>query len=545
MDIEVLKSYLVDLGFAVNQPQLKKFDAALKDAAGMVELHTSGVIKDVAKWQGAITGAFVGISAATIGLADHVAMADQSYRLFGLRMFMTTEQARKMQIGLSALGASMDDLARDPELRSRFIELAQLQDRLAQRIGPAFEKNMQGIRDLRTEVSKLHIEMQYLSMALVSALYEKLAPYIDQIKAKFESWIDYVVDHLPQLADWFAQNLVPVLKDTWEILEETGDALVEMGVAFTNLIALLSGDSSIAGSTADFEKFEKAVHKVVGWMKELLDAIIGVEQTFAHLLSGLALAATGKWSDAAKELKASLEAAGATKPSIDLAHPFTKPEDKDDPAPRPGAKVAELFGSIRSKFDAERMPSATAPPVGSGTIAQKIDQRASQVGLDPHIAEAVARQESGMRQFDPKGNVVANTGSTARGIFQLLQGTAKGLGVDRNDTDQNIDGGVRMLADLMRKYSGSQDKAIAAYYWGAGNLDKAITRHQQLPPEVLNYVRGVESKEGMNVTVGDIAVHIMQPNASPEQVQRATTQGVLDAMRKQTQRNQAQLAFAG
>jgi hypothetical protein len=37
MDVETLKSYLVNLGFAVNQPELKKFETGLKDAATAVE----------------------------------------------------------------------------------------------------------------------------------------------------------------------------------------------------------------------------------------------------------------------------------------------------------------------------------------------------------------------------------------------------------------------------------------------------------------------------------------------------------------------------
>src|SRR5579875_3643159 len=146
MDVEVLKSYLVDLGFQVNQPQLRKFDQALKEAATSVQSHTGGIVQHMLKWQGILTGAFTGVSAAVIGMADHVAMADQQYRLMGLRMHTSTEQARKLSIGMKVLGASLDEITWDPEINRNFLELAELQDRLAGKLGPKYEDDMRGIR---------------------------------------------------------------------------------------------------------------------------------------------------------------------------------------------------------------------------------------------------------------------------------------------------------------------------------------------------------------------------------------------------------------
>ncbi len=612
MDIEVLKSYLVDLGFAVNQPQLRKFEGALKDVAGTVEMRTTGVIKDVLKWQSAITGAFVGIGSAAVGLVDHVAMADQQYRLFGLRMFMTQEKARSLQISLKALGASMEEIAWDPELHSRFITLTEDQKDYTRSLGVNFEKNMRAVRDLRAEFSRLQVGLEYLGMAFASKLFEAFGTSIGEVQQKLDGFVTWFKAHLPEISDQLASNLVPILKETWTILEAVGAGLKDLAGLFLNLIGVLSGDDTLEGTEVTFDKIANAIQKVMRFLALCIHTIVLAEEAVVHFAT-FAVDEVGAVIEVFKGLGTEIQAVnallhgdfatakklaleGLKKPGhlaveglhqaalggTDIAFSMagvaiarnTSKEEQDEVAKAnpdvkpfldfetpnretaksagqpgapglpgdPGLPGAPGFPGAPGLPGAPGVPAAAQP---SGPIADLIDQKAKTVGLDPQLAKAVARQESGMRQFDKSGQVVANPGSSARGIFQLLKGTAQQYGVDRNDTNQNIDGGVRMLADLMRKYRGSEEKAVAAYYWGSGNLDKAIARHQALPPEVLNYVRGVESKQGMSVTVGDIAVHIMQPNASPEEIQQRTTKGVVEAMRRQTQRNVAQLAYVG
>jgi soluble lytic murein transglycosylase-like protein len=50
-------------------------------------------------------------------------------------------------------------------------------------------------------------------------------------------------------------------------------------------------------------------------------------------------------------------------------------------------------------------------------------------------------------------------------------------------------GGTRFLKDLLHRYDGNVDSALAAYNWGPGNVDK---RPELLPRETRDYLARVK-----------------------------------------------------
>ena len=50
--------------------------------------------------------------------------------------------------------------------------------------------------------------------------------------------------------------------------------------------------------------------------------------------------------------------------------------------------------------------------------------------------------------------------------------------------EQNVMAGTRFLGDMLQRYDGNIDSALAAYNWGPGNVDK---RPDRLPRETRDY----------------------------------------------------------
>jgi hypothetical protein len=115
-------------------------------------------------------------------------------------------------------------------------------------------------------------------------------------------------------------------------------------------------------------------------------------------------------------------------------------------------------------------------------------QEAERQGVPLSLVQGVVDAESGGR-FDAVGPKT-RSGQTAFGPMQLMSSTAKELGVDRMDWQDNIRGGVKYLGQLSQRFA-NPDLVVAAYNAGPG----AVERYNGIPPfkETQNYVQKVKS----------------------------------------------------
>lgn len=86
----------------------------------------------------------------------------------------------------------------------------------------------------------------------------------------------------------------------------------------------------------------------------------------------------------------------------------------------------------------------------------------------------------------------------AKGHFQFLDGTAKEQGVtDPFDLTNAATGAAKYMGSLMQRYNGDLQKALAAYNWGMGNVDRKGMANA--PWETRDYVgtisRGVQLQQ--------------------------------------------------
>ena len=115
-------------------------------------------------------------------------------------------------------------------------------------------------------------------------------------------------------------------------------------------------------------------------------------------------------------------------------------------------------------------------------LARLIEGTANMYGVDPYLVTALISQESAFYQ-----NAVSPVG--ALGLGQLMPETAKDLGVDPHDGEENLDGCVRYLAQNLEAWAGAEDPvalALASYNAGPG----AVERYRGVPPyaETQHYV---------------------------------------------------------
>lgn len=144
------------------------------------------------------------------------------------------------------------------------------------------------------------------------------------------------------------------------------------------------------------------------------------------------------------------------------------------PSPAPGTR--------------QRIRSKGRPPDGIGRL---IDRIARKHGMDPELVKAVAKVESNYNPtaISPKG---------ALGVMQLLPATAQRFGVaDAYNPAQNIEGGIRYLKFLRKRFPGNLALVLAAYNAG----ENAVRKHGGIPPyrETRDYVHKIRQLYGRDL----------------------------------------------
>jgi soluble lytic murein transglycosylase-like protein len=152
------------------------------------------------------------------------------------------------------------------------------------------------------------------------------------------------------------------------------------------------------------------------------------------------------------------------------------------------ASFASTLAQAQSKSPSSVSPTgvrsvrgaASTNTIDSVPYKAEITSAAQKYGVDPALLAALVKQES---NFNPR----AQSGVGAKGLTQLMDATARGLGVtDAFDPTQSLDAGAKFLGGLLKQFHGNESLALAGYNAGPG----AVQKYGGIPPyqETQRYV---------------------------------------------------------
>jgi|WetSurMetagenome_2_1015567.scaffolds.fasta_scaffold76640_1 hypothetical protein len=134
-----------------------------------------------------------------------------------------------------------------------------------------------------------------------------------------------------------------------------------------------------------------------------------------------------------------------------------------------------------------------------------ITEASQKYNVPKSLIMAVMFQESG-------GDPLTASGAGAGGLMQLMPATAKHMGFnnvydviaernakgrmtyhldprdDRADPYKSVMAGAKLLGQLLKRYKGNTELALASYNWGSGNVDKFIKGEKKMPKETRDYI---------------------------------------------------------
>ncbi len=157
---------------------------------------------------------------------------------------------------------------------------------------------------------------------------------------------------------------------------------------------------------------------------------------------------------------------------------------------RPAGMAGASVRTIKYSYMETCYACGTRPGVNFNTLRLNVTAYQDEVraaarahGVDEAIVRAVIHAESA---FNP--NALSRVG--AQGLMQLMPATARRFGVGNAfEPGQNINGGVKYLAWLLKRFNGNLTLAAAGYNAGEGAVDK----YKGVPPyrETRHYVERV------------------------------------------------------
>ena len=498
---DVLRSYLVSLGFQVDNAAYNKLKDTLNKLAELSEAKTASMSASYVKASTAIVSSLSAIGFATVDLLDKISQADLGYQKFAMRMYMAKDAAKQLKIVTDAMGESMEDIAWNPELNRQYKEL------MGQAKGMEPPKDAEGqlryLRSIRFEFTRMKVEATYGMQQIGYYLFKYLVDPITGSKMGLKEFNDWIQSHMPELASKIARWLTDLFnlgknaakgikeiysgfKDLFDALPNWGKVLATFGVALTaffvsgpvgRAVLVLSG---LVLLVDDFYGHLEGKNATLGPIWDyLLDKVRSIRWgLYASMRLSEALWNVGAGKKGAAEELNSLSGISGLKK---MRKEYEELMGDMAKGPNPPADLARL--GIPGSKEGKRFQMLPPSSPGVSNIEDIIARVHAETQLNPDLIRAMIAYESG-------GKSGAVSSKRAMGLMQLMGSTAAAYGVTNAfDPEQNIMAGSRYLKDLLDQTKGNLPEALKMYNWGMGNMARAGKRRPGwMPPETAAYV---------------------------------------------------------
>ncbi|MEG0371227.1 MAG: lytic transglycosylase domain-containing protein, partial [Clostridium sp.] len=160
-------------------------------------------------------------------------------------------------------------------------------------------------------------------------------------------------------------------------------------------------------------------------------------------------------------------------------------------------KIVNLLNSSKEQYGAsgDFVPMGKAPRLSekdiniSPRIQDSITNTSKKYGVDEDFVKAIIKQES---NFNPN----CKSGAGAMGLMQLMSYNCSEYSVKNPyNIEDNINGGVKYIRELLEKFDGNKQLALSAYNGGITRMSKrgvdTVPEIVNMPKETRDYVSKV------------------------------------------------------
>lgn len=480
---EVLQEYLVKLGFKVDQGDYKKFT----DSLGVVGKRVLGVGV-------AVAGVVAGVEAAAAAFAYSMRKVyfDSQLAQSSVKNLQSLSYAGT-QVGISAesMGSAIHNMAQ------------QL------RLNPG----------LRGVIESFGVKVEGRDVSDVMQDYVKALGSMPEFQAA-------------QFAGMFGMD-----PDTYHQFRNNADAIMAKQKEMKDVYKSLGVDMDEAAKTGTH--YANSLDNVKMHFGALENAVLtGVLPAFDKFTAGMVhnMDVVTKWLNlpvregfgGALGIALGLKSAHGEGGSVQSHLTPYAIERMKQQGVRFGASApgTPLSAAEKARFAGAHAPTAAASAAGTPSTAASFAAIEAKYGLPAGMLAKIYAIES------DSGRNTKTSKAGAVGPFQIEPATGADLGMsgdDLKDLGKSSNGAGKYLGQLLKRYGGDADKAVAAYNWGMGNVDKNGLAN--LPKETSDYLDKYHGMGG-GVTVQN-TFHITGNNATDiaNKVAGAESRVMADALR--------------